>query len=139
MLPEVDADEGSVADEGVLVGSRNRLERLALGVVREPGPARALDSERNGVDLSLEAVERSERLGDGVSERAGGGELGLGRGGRSEVLPEERMVDVAAAVKLDGRLEGDLLLDVGRGRGEVLGRLRGKGMGGEQVEREQDG
>ena len=54
MLPDVDADDGDVGEERVLVRGRDDFELLRHGVVREPAPAGALDAGRRGVHLLLE-------------------------------------------------------------------------------------
>ena len=64
----------------------------------KPAPARALNAGGGGVELLLEGVEGAEGLDDGALERAiletTTVTLALGGSGR-EVLPEERVVDVA--------------------------------------------
>ena len=64
----------------------------------EPAPARALDGGGGSVELLLEVVKGAELLGDGLLEgtvtEGTTVALALGGGGR-EVLPEERVVDVA--------------------------------------------
>ena len=54
MLPDVDADDGDVAEERVLVRGGDDLEFLGVGVIAEPAPARALDARGDGVHLLLE-------------------------------------------------------------------------------------
>ena len=54
MLPDVDADDGDVAEERVLVGGGDDLELLGVGVIAEPAPARALDGRGDSVHLLLE-------------------------------------------------------------------------------------
>jgi hypothetical protein len=78
VLPKINAEEGSEAEEGVLVGSGSRLDALRGGVVGEPGPSGSLDTEGSSVDALLEVVERAKVGLDGVGERSGLGELGLG-------------------------------------------------------------
>lgn len=89
MLPDVNADDGGVGQEGVLVGSGDDLETLGLGVVAEPAPAGALDGGSLGVHLVDELVDGAEVLLDLVGEGARGGGAGLLRAGGGEVLPEE--------------------------------------------------
>ena len=94
MLPEVDADDGGVAEEGVLVSGRHGLELLGSRVeslringtpsapspprqlrgTHEPSPSGALDSESVGVDRLLELLDRTKVGLDGIGERAGLGE-----------------------------------------------------------------
>lgn len=64
----------------------------------DPAPPGALDARRSGVERLLEVLKGGEVLEDGslegpVVEHAAGA-LALGRRAR-EVLPEERVVDVA--------------------------------------------
>lgn len=80
MLPDVDADDRDVGQEGVLVGGGGDLEAFVGGVVAlrsqisissctskierrtyNPAPARALDAGGGGVELLLEVVESAER------------------------------------------------------------------------------
>ena len=66
-------------------------------MTNKPAPPTALDSGGGGVELVLESVDAAECAFDGVFERAGreGAALTLPLGsGGSQVLPEERMVDV---------------------------------------------
>ena len=120
MLPSVDTDDGVVRDERVLVLGGDDLELGVLGVEAEPAPSGALDGGDGGVEGGLEVVERAKVTLDGLLEGAVvEGSTALVGGG--EVLPEERVVDVTAAVELDGGLELDLLADVVGGDGRVVG------------------
>lgn len=60
MLPKINAEQGGQAKQRVLVGGRHSLELLRGGVVREPGPAGALNAESGGVDSLFEVVERAK-------------------------------------------------------------------------------
>lgn len=113
MLPDVDADERDEAGrrlEGVLVSAGRDLGLLGGPVVREPAPAGTLHGDGLGAELLLHVFEGAEAGVDEGSELAGGGSV---LGGRAEVLPEESVVDVAAAVELD--LQGSRGLGVGAG------------------------
>lgn len=105
MLPDVDPEEGNQARrrlQRVLVGPGDHLQAARFRVVAEPAPARALDADGGRAELLLELVDAAERVGEGGAEfRAG-----FRRAGR-EVLPEDRVVDVAAAVEAERGLEGD--------------------------------
>ena len=80
MLPDVDADDGHVAEERVLVRGRDDLELLGVGVVPEPAPAGALDRGGNGVHLlferwgrrrtSVQAWDREEMVREARGEHA---------------------------------------------------------------------
>ena len=100
-----------LTQQRVLVGSGDDVELLGLRVVAEPAPAAALDGGDLCVELGLELVEAAKVAVDGILECTVG-ELTAAVLGRGEVLPEERVVDVAAAIKVDGLLEGDGRLDV---------------------------
>lgn len=129
VLPCVDAQQRlQVASNRVLVRAGDDAEGARGLVLDEPSPAGALDSSQRSVGLLLEVVKGAKVLGDGslskkiicVSEsctvgrsagyHAGGtyGKLASGLttaalavGG--EVLPEERVVDVAATVEVEER------------------------------------
>ena len=64
----------------------------------EPTPARTLDASSGRVELFLQIIHRTPALADGFLQRAilnhTAVTLAFGRRGR-EVLPEERVVDVA--------------------------------------------
>ena len=141
VLPDVDADDGDVRQERVLVGGGDDLELLGVGVVAEPAPAGALDGGGDGVHFLLERCGRAlargvERQGGHSRTRVGqsharltidaakvGHERILERARREltaalrlgrQVLPKERVVDMPAAVELECGLELDLVLGGGR-------------------------
>lgn len=89
MLPDVNADDGGVGQERVLVGGGDDLETLGLGVVAEPAPAGSLDAGSLGVHLRDELVDGAEVLLDLVGEGARGGRGGLLGASGGKVLPEE--------------------------------------------------
>ncbi len=117
MLPNVNADDGDMREERILVGRGDNL-KLASGRVKalmiqnqsrhcglcigthEPTPARALDTGSGRVEFLRELPVRSPALNDGVLKgtvpKLTAVALTLSRG-RSKVFPEERMVDVACA------------------------------------------
>ena len=78
------------------IGSRRKRKRRNR--TYEPAPAGALDGRGGGVELRLEGFEGAEGLDDRVLERAvaedAAGAFALG-GRWGEVLPEERVVDMA--------------------------------------------
>jgi hypothetical protein len=64
----------------------------------QPAPSGTLDTCRGGIELLLERFERTEGLVNGILERTRlqGTTVTLPlAGGRREVLPEERVVDVS--------------------------------------------
>ena len=70
VLPDVDADDGDVREERVLVCGRHDLELLRHGVVPEPAPAGALDAGRRPVHLLLERCGQQSTVSDDVSFHA---------------------------------------------------------------------
>ncbi len=125
MLPNVNTDYGNVSEKRILVGCGDDLQLASGGVnaltiprsaplsgklmrweTYEPAPARALDASSSRVELLLERFQRAPTLADGSLERAflehAAGAPALSRRGR-EVLPEERVVDVACGHPRDIR------------------------------------
>ena len=94
VLPDVDAEQRRLAgrDGVVLIGRRDDGE--AVGVLDEPGPAGAELVDAGGLEVGLELVERAEL---GVDR---GGQVAARRAAalRAHELPEERVVEVPAAV-----------------------------------------
>jgi len=79
----------------------------------EPAPARALDASSSRVEFFLEVIHRTPALADGCLQRAilecAAVTLALSRRGR-EILPEERVVDVACRHTRDIRLTDNVAL-----------------------------
>jgi hypothetical protein len=118
MLPDINAEDGQMRDERVLVRRCRDLELLRLRVhaltnqvdqqtesstnfeqTHEPTPPRPLNRQRRRVELLLQSLETSKRRVNRILERARV-ELPavaalFGRG--SEIPPEEGVVDVACA------------------------------------------
>lgn len=92
-------------------------------VLHEPGPAAALDASKGGVHLVLELVQAAIGAVDGLAKRSRGGLTTSSILG-SQVLPEEAVVQVATAVEVDRRLEGNLGRNVTLGLG-LLQLLKG--------------
>lgn len=120
MLPSVDTDDGVVRDQRVLVLGGDNLKLRVLGVETEPAPTRALDGGNGSVEGGFEVVERAKVTFDGLLEGTIL-KLSTALAGRSKVLPEERVVNVATAVELDGALELNLLANVVARDGRVVG------------------
>lgn len=101
MLPHVDTEYGHALGNGVLVLGRNDGKTGGL-IPDEPAPAAAGDAQQGSVEGGLELVEAAPDSCDFGDEL--GSRLGLGGrvGGGGQVLPEEGVVDVAAAVEVDG-------------------------------------
>ncbi|RBQ80145.1 hypothetical protein VDGD_21157 [Verticillium dahliae] len=135
VLPDVDANNGGLAGrvgDEVLVAGRHDAQNAAAAadvLLDEPAPAAALDADegaRKGVEHGVEGAPGGD---DGGGEARGGGlgVLGVGARGRGEVAPEEAVVDVAAGVEAQGRVQGEL---VGEGGGGGGGAPPGGGGGG---------
>lgn len=76
-------------------------------VLDEPGPSTSLDTSESGVHLVLELVEAAVGVVDGRGESTRRGLTTASVLG-SQVLPEERVVQVATTVEVDRGLEGNL-------------------------------
>ena len=59
VLPDVDADDGDVGEQGVLVRGGGELEALGARVEAEPAPAGALHAGRGVVHCLLERCNRN--------------------------------------------------------------------------------
>lgn len=77
-----------------------------------------MDARESSVKFAFHAVETSVGFINGLSQSAGGWLAAAGVL-RCQVLPEKRVVDVAAAVEVDQRLKSDL-------RGNVLACIGGR-------------
>ena len=114
MLPHINTKDGHLAsNNGILVLCGHDAQTLTI--FHQPSPSAPLQAEQGLTKRRLEAVERAPDLGDLSDERGRALRLGFGRACGGQVLPEERVVDVSAAVELDGGLKGDLTGDVGSG------------------------
>lgn len=113
MFPGIDAKEWSeLSHDGILVGVCPDDHLPGLCVLDEPCPSRALDASEGGIELLLQGVNTAVGFINGLGESTGR-RLAATGALRGEVLPEEGVVCVAAAVEVDGGLEGDLSGDVG--------------------------
>lgn len=127
MLPHVNANQRHiVAHHRILVLGRDDAQTpLRHGGTDKPPPAGPLHAVEGGGKLLNQGVVGAERgaHGGGEARRLVTRVLGVVRGGRGEVAPEERVVDVAAAVEADAGEDGDLVGNVGglgvRGEGLV--------------------
>jgi len=107
VLPDVDTNDRDVREQRILIRRGDNLEHLRPRVIPEPAPPAALNPSRARIELRLERIDRAKvalerSLQLAVFEPA----AALLRG--SEVLPEERVVDVASAIELERGLERDL-------------------------------
>jgi hypothetical protein len=117
VLPHVNAQERYQAGgrlQGILVRARGHLEGALGRVVPEPAPPGALDGDRRGRQAGLELVEAPKLRVNGLPKRARRRAAAPGRR-RGQVAPEDGVVQVPAAVELDGLPERDDGADVARG------------------------
>jgi hypothetical protein len=81
-------------EQRILIRRRDNLEHLRLGVIPEPAPPAALNPSRGRIELRLERIDRAKvALERGLQLAVLETAAALLRG--REVLPEERVVDVA--------------------------------------------
>ena len=123
MLPSIDTQERfELSDDRVLIRIRPHLKSSGLGILHQPSPSAPLYARQFRVHDFLQSIKSSVCLIDGLAQLSAWGLSSTGRLG-GEVLPEEGMIDVAAAVEVDERLEGNLGGGgFGRGgRGKLLG------------------
>ena len=112
MLPSINAQNRTeLPNNRILVRIRPNLNSTSLGILHQPCPATTLDARKRRVELLLERVKAAIAVVDSSRQGARRG-LAAALVGRREVLPEEAVVDVAAAVEVDQGLQGNLRLDV---------------------------
>lgn len=117
MLPHVHAKNGYLtANNRILVLGRDNAQPPLL-ILDQPTPATPLDPQERGRKLLFEPLKASPDLGDLGRKSRGSVNLGFGRPSRGEILPEESVVDVTAAVEANGGLQGDAGRDIGGGSG----------------------
>jgi len=91
VLPDVTGEDGlagAVTERAASIVSLDNLELLGLGVLDEPGPARAKVAGGSGGELLLELVEAAKVPLNGVLDGTGGGTAGVG----GEAVPVEGVV-----------------------------------------------
>ena len=110
MLPHVQAEHGQplgavdVRLERVVLVGRRRDDQLPVRARHEPGPARAKDAGGSRVELGLQGVGGPKR---GVDRGLEAVRRAIGRRGGRHVGPEQRVVQVAAAVVAGGEEGGE--------------------------------
>lgn len=121
MLPRIHAQQRhQPAHNRVLVRPRNNAHLPARRILDQPRPPGPLDARKLRVKRRLELLQVAPLALDRLCQGARGGLAAAGRLW-GEVLPEEGVVEVAAAVEVQGALEGDCGRDVVLGeRGREL-------------------
>ena len=108
VFPRVNTQERLVLpNDRVLVGVWLNANLAGLGVLHKPYPAAALDAGKSGIELLLELVQTAVRLINGFGQTAGRRittTLVLG----GEVLPEQSVIPVPAAMEINQWLESNL-------------------------------
>ena len=117
MLPRIHAqNRPKLPNHRILIRIRPYLHTPRLRILHQPRPPTALNPRQRTIELLLERIQAAIRVVDGLAQRARRGlAAALARG--RQVLPEQRVVDVAAAVEVEHGLQGDLRRDVGFGGG----------------------
>ena len=100
MFPRIHTDDGlELANHRILIGVRLDANVAGLCILDEPSPATSLDASKSGVELCLHAVQAAEGVVDGFGQRSRrrlAAACALGR----QVLPEQAVIDVAAAMEV---------------------------------------
>lgn len=125
VLPSVDAEKRDVvARHGVLVGTSDDLQSSRALVLGQPRPAAALDTRECGVNLLPKLVDGAKVLLDGRLEGARRVAATGALTGRSQVFPEEGVVDMATAVEVEewGSGGGGVVVVGGLGLGDGVER-----------------
>ena len=131
MLPSVNPQQRQkLPNHRILIRIRPHLQCPRLLILNQPSPPTALNPRQLRIHNLLQPVQTPVRLIDGLAQLPARGLPAARRSGR-QVLPEKRVVDVAAAVEVDERLQGDLRGGVGGGGGR--GQLLGEGVVGVYV------
>ena len=87
-----------------LIGARGDCQFSDSLVVTEPSPSRALDGDGGGGQFFLHGFDGSKVAFDGI-EKGPGRFSGVFLG--TQVLPENRVVDVTATIELEGAVQPD--------------------------------
>jgi hypothetical protein len=113
MLPRIDSKNWpELPHHWVLVCIRPNLHTPRLHILDQPRPPTPLNARERAIELLLERVQATIAVVDRLGQRTTWRLAAALAGGR-EVLPEQAVVDVSAAVEVDHGLQGDL-------RGNVL-------------------
>jgi hypothetical protein len=112
MLPRIHTqNRPKLPHDRILIRIRLDLHTPRLNILHQPRPATALHARQRSIELLLERIQAAIAVIDRLAERACRGlAAALARG--RQVLPEQGVVEVAAAVEVDHWLQGDLRGDV---------------------------
>jgi hypothetical protein len=117
MLPRINPqNRPKLPNHRILIRIRPNLHTPRLHILHQPRPSTPLDARQRAIELLLERVQASIAIIDRLGQRAARG-LTAARVLRGQVLPEQGVIEVAAAVEVDQRLQSDLRGDVGFGLG----------------------
>lgn len=115
MLPHINTKNRHISTSNwvLILRRRNIKTTLRPASTDEPAPATALDSQKLSAERLHKGILRAPAGDDSILQRRRcAGEAVTGCARRSQVLPEEGVVDVAATVELDLLLQGDQGWDV---------------------------
>ena len=108
VFPYINAKEGDKTSSGlerILIGTGGDLETAGLGIETEPTPPTSLNGDGGRRHLLFHLLNSAERFGDGSLQ----GAAGLDRAGTlgGQVLPEQSVVQMAAAVEFERPFQSD--------------------------------
>jgi hypothetical protein len=125
MLPSIHSQNRSeLPNHRILIRIRPNLHAPRLRILDQPRPPTPLNACQCSVELLLERIQAAIAVVNRLAQRTCGGLAAALVRGR-QVLPEQGVVEVAAAVEVDHGLQGDLGGDVGFGFcfGDLLGKV----------------
>ena len=125
MLPSVNTQQRfELSNHRILICIRPHLQRSRLRILDQPSPSTALNPRQFRIHDLLQIIQTPVSLIDSIAQLSTRG-LAAPGGFGGQVLPEERVVDVPAAVEVDERLQSNLRCRVrGGGSGsELLGEV----------------
>lgn len=121
MLPHINPKKRRIPGNRILIFRRHNLQLPLRFIRNQPTPPTALNTQQRSREHLLEALVATPLPLNRRLDTRGRFELRLRGAGGDQVLPEEGVVDVAAAVEFDLLLQRNEL-------GDVLG-LEGGGLG----------
>lgn len=112
MLPHINAENWhfTLPHDWILILRRNDGEPLLFARLNlhKPSPAASLDPQQRGFESIVESLFIAPGGLDLLDKLWCSRSLGFARGDGGEVLPKERVVDVASSVELDRSLKRNL-------------------------------